>query len=116
MIARSRSLLHNGIVHAPTGRTAAVIGVILMVVGMVTAPGTATVTAASPAGRSLVITVVGVEKPKVRVRGPGGFNKVVRIDSVRTLRKLTPGTYTHNDDRLAILQQADKGKHAFLRE
>ena len=116
MIARSRSLLHNGTVHAPTGRIAAAIGVILMVVGMVTAPGTATVTAASPAGRSLVITVVGVEKPKVRVRGPGGYNKVVRIDSVRTLRKLTPGKYTLTAKPKGALKPTDAVKKVRVRK
>ncbi len=70
------------------------IGVILMVVGMVTAPGTATVAAARPGGRSLVITVVGAQSPKIRVRGPRGLTKVVRVDDVRTLRTLRPGKYT----------------------
>ncbi len=91
MIARSRSLRHNG--GTSTRWTAAVIGVILLV-GMVTAPGTATVAAASPGGRSLVITVVGAQSPKVRVRGPRGFDKLLRVTDVRTLRGLRPGKYT----------------------
>ncbi len=92
MIARCRSLRQTEL-NAPSGRIAAVIGVILMVVGMVTAPGTATVTAATPGERTLTVTVVGVESPKVRVRGPG-FDKVLRVEGIRTLRQLRPGKYS----------------------
>ena len=115
-IANSRRLLHNGTVHAPTGRIAAAIGVILMVVGMVTAPGTATVAAADPAGRSLVITVVGAQNVKVRVRGPGTYRKVIRVKDVRTLRKLRPGKYTLTAKRKGDLKPTDAVKKVRVRK
>lgn len=116
MVARSRSSVHNGNVHAPAGRIAAAIGVMLMVVGMVTAPGTATVAAANPAGRSLVITVVGAENAKVRVRGPGTYRKIVRVKDVRTLRKLRPGKYTLTAKPKGDLTPADAVKKVRVRK
>jgi hypothetical protein len=114
MIAISRPLRHNDGTH--TGRIAAVIGVILMVVGMVTAPGTATVTAADPAGRTLAITVVGAQNPKVRVRGPGKYDKVVRVDGVRVLRKLRPGKYTLTAKPQGDLKPTDSVKKVRVRK
>ena len=87
----------------------------LMVVGMVTAPGTATVTAASPAGRSLMITVVGADHPKVQVRGPRGFEKTVRVNDVRTLRTLRPGTYRLTAKPLGDLKPTDAVKKVQVR-
>jgi hypothetical protein len=114
MIARRRILRHQD--GTPTGWIAAVIGVILMVVGMVTAPGTATVTAADPAGRTLAIAVVGAENPKVRVRGPGTYDKTVRVDGVRVLRKLRPGRYTLTAKPHGDLKPTDSVKRVRVRK
>lgn len=95
-------------------RVVAVVGAVLIASGTMVAPGTATV----PKGRPLTIRVVGTQglKPAIRVRGPNGFTRVVRVDAARVLRKLKPGRYTLTAAKVGDLAPADAVKKVRVRK
>lgn len=72
-------------------------GVTVLGLGMVTAPGTATVAAKTVPGRTLVMTVTGLPSgttARVKVRGPKDYTATLRVDDTARLTKLHPGRYT----------------------
>jgi hypothetical protein len=95
-------------------RFVAVLGALLIASGIMVAPGTAT----APKGRPLTITVVGTQglKPAIRVRGPNGFTRVVRVDAARILRTLKPGRYTLTAATVGDLAPADAVKKVRVRK
>ena len=77
-------------------RGLALIGGVLLGIGMVTAPGTATVAAKTVPGRTLVVVVNGLGPQttvKVKVKGPKKYVRTLRASGRIRLTQLRPGRY-----------------------
>ncbi len=77
-------------------RALALSGGALLGIGMVTAPGTATVAAKTVPGRTLVVVVNGLGPQttvKVKVKGPKKYARTLRVNGRVRLTQLRPGRY-----------------------
>ena len=89
----------------------ALTGGVLLGIGMVTAPGTATVAAKTVPGRTMVVVVSGLEPgtvAKVRVTGPRKYAKTLRVDGRSRVKKLRPGRYTLKAKRVGDARAVDR--------
>lgn len=77
-------------------RAVAIMGAALVGLTMVAAPGTATLAAKPLPGKTLVVRVTGTSgaPARIKVAGPKGFTKILRLDGRVRLKGLSPGRYT----------------------
>lgn len=77
-------------------RSVAIMGAAFIGLTVVAAPGTATLAAKPLPGKTLVVRVAGTSgaPARVKVNGPNGFTKTLRLDGRVRLTGLSPGRYT----------------------
>lgn len=77
-------------------RAVAIMGAACVGLTLVAAPGTATLAAKPLPGKTLVVRVTGTSgaPARIKVEGPKGFTKILRLDGRVRLKGLSPGRYT----------------------